>query len=378
MSKLIIVGAGLAGGLAALALARRRPDVEVTLFDQSDDVGGNHVWSFFDGDVAEADRWVLDNIEVTRWEDHDVRFPRRHRTIQLGYNSIRSEDFARSVRDVLGAERLKLGAKIQSIGPNSVVSDGGEQFHADAVIDARGQAPFSGLELGWQKFLGQRLRFSKPHKVPRPIIMDATVAQLDGYRFIYKLPFSERELLIEDTYYSSSPVLDGESLRSRLAEQSDPLGTAELVGEESGVLPVVLGGNVDCLWRGEPVPRIGVRGGFFHPTTSYSLPDAVANAALLAAQPDLTTEALHDLFRNRARRLWNERSFFRLLNRMLLGAAQPGQSYRVLEHFYRLPPHLIARFYAGKLGALDKLRILSGRPPVPLGPALKSLRARTA
>jgi lycopene beta-cyclase len=63
---------------------------------------------------------------------------------------------------------------------------------------------------------------------------------------------------------------------------------------------------------------------------------------------------------------------------MLFGAAEPHQEYRVLEHFYRLPAATIGRFYAGKLTAFDKLRILSGRPPVPLGRALRTLTGKAA
>jgi lycopene beta-cyclase len=59
---------------------------------------------------------------------------------------------------------------------------------------------------------------------------------------------------------------------------------------------------------------------------------------------------------------------------MLFRAAEPPERYRVLQHFYRLPEALIGRFYAGQLTALDKLRILSGRPPVPLRKALSVMR----
>ena len=58
---------------------------------------------------------------------------------------------------------------------------------------------------------------------------------------------------------------------------------------------------------------------------------------------------------------------------MLYRAAEPGQRYRVLEHFYRLPEELIGRFYAGWPTAWDKLRVLTGRPPVPVGRALSAL-----
>ncbi len=120
-----------------------------------------------------------------------------------------------------------------------------------------------------------------------------------------------------------------------------------------------------------------MQGGFFHPTTSYSLPDAVANAALLAQHKDFSTEGLARLTRARAEKLWRERAFYRLLNRMLFRAAEPDRSYKVLEHFYRLPDDVIARFYAARLTRFDKLRVLSGRPPVALGRALIAMK-RTA
>jgi lycopene beta-cyclase len=222
---------------------------------------------------------------------------------------------------------------------------------ASAVIDARGAAPPAGLDLAWQKFVGLTCRFAAGHGVERPVIMDARVAQDEGYRFVYSLPFSDTELMVEDTYYSTSPVLDVPMVRGRLGSHiaRRGFGLAEIVGEESGVLPVLLGGDLESLWRpaDPPVARLGLRGGFFHPTTGYSLPDAVRNAALLAEQPDLGGAALHSLFRRRASTLWDRRRFYQRLNRMLFRAAEPRLRYRVLEHFYRLPEAVIARFYAG-------------------------------
>lgn len=352
--------------------------MDVLLLEQGETFGGNHTWSFFDTDVAERDRWVLDGIPAAHWPDHEVRFPARRRIIPLGYNSIRSDELDASMRKALQPEQYRLACHIESVAPSSATLKSGETIVADAVIDARGPKAMPGLELGWQKFVGRLYRFSRPHGVTRPVIMDATVEQIDGYRFVYQLPISDRELLIEDTYYSTAPLLDEGLLQGRIDTIAEAIGQAEILAEESGVLPVVQDGEVDGLWRGEQVPRIGVRGGFFHPTTSYSLPDAVASAALLAEQQGFSAPALHALFKARAERLWQERSFFRLLNRMLFRAAAPDQSYRVLEHFYRLPPALIARFYSAQLTGLDKLRVLSGRPPVPIGRALSALRSRAA
>jgi lycopene beta-cyclase len=379
VSRIIIVGGGLSGCLAAMAIARRRSAVELLLLEQGETFGGNHTWSFFDPDVPAELRWVLDGIGSVRWPAHDVHFPRRSRTIPVGYNSIRSADLDRAVRAALRPDQYRLGANIQTLDPSSVLLEG-KAIRANAVIDARGPAAMPGLDLAWQRFVGRYYRFSKPHGLNRPVIMDATVEQLDGYRFVYKLPVSPTEMLIEDTYYSATPVLDREAILDRIEviAAKAGIGPREMVEEESGVLPIVLGGDIERLWEGERIPRLGLRGGFFHPTTSYSLPDAVANAALIAQQGELGSSSLHDLLHRRARRLWNDRSFFRLLNRMLFRAAEPDQAYRVLEHFYRLPPALIARFYAAHLSGFDKIRILSGKPPVPLGRALSTLLGTAA
>jgi lycopene beta-cyclase len=373
--QLVIVGGGLAGCLAALALARLRPEVPVLLVEQDNSFGGNHIWSFFDDDVAAADRWLVDPFVARRWDGYEVRFPARRRTLPTGYNSSRSELLDAHVRQSLQPDQYRLGAAVTQLRADHIVADGA-RIDALAVIDARGAGDFDGIELGWQKFVGREYRLAEPHLLDRPIVMDACVDQSDGYRFVYCLPFTETALLVEDTYYSTDPSLDRSMLAARIDRYVQGRGWQPVAveREEAGILPVAIRGSIENLWpANDRVPRLGLRGGFFHPTTGYSLPDAVRTARLVAEQRDFG--ALGARLRTEATRLWRERRFYRLLNRMLFRAAAPDQRYRVLEHFYRLDPDLIARFYAGRSSGWDKMRILSGRPPVPVGRALKALRA---
>jgi lycopene beta-cyclase len=137
---------------------------------------------------------------------------------------------------------------------------------------------------------------------------------------------------------------------------------------------VVLGGDFEALWpASDTVARAGARGGFFHPLTSYSLPDAVRFASWLAREAPLD-HRLGAATRARARRHWSKGGYYRLLSAMLYKAAEPTRRYKVLERFYRLRAPLIGRFYAGESTLSDKLRILSGKPPVPLGRAIKVLK----
>ncbi len=59
---------------------------------------------------------------------------------------------------------------------------------------------------------------------------------------------------------------------------------------------------------------------------------------------------------------------------MLFRAAEPGERWKVLRRFYGLREPLVRRFYSGASTALDKVRILAGKPPVPVGRAMKQLR----
>jgi lycopene beta-cyclase len=138
------------------------------------------------------------------------------------------------------------------------------------------------------------------------------------------------------------------------------------------VLPIVLDGDAERFWSeaGTSVARAGMRAMLFHHTTGYSLPDAVRLADLVASMRDLATVTVATTIRDLALRRWREQSFFRLLNRLMFRAAAPAERYRTLEHFYRLPEELIGRFYAGHPRRRDALRVLSGRPPVPLMRAL--------
>jgi lycopene beta-cyclase len=147
-------------------------------------------------------------------------------------------------------------------------------------------------------------------------------------------------------------------------------------GSEAGVLPVITGGDFNAFQaeqRIEGVACAGVRGGFVHPLTSYTLPQAVETALAVAEHADLPGTELAALLESRARHHWRATRFYRLLGQMLFGAAEPEQRWRVFQRFYALPQELIERFYAARSTRFDQARILIGKPPVPIGRAISAL-----
>ena len=375
-ADVVLVGGGLANGLIAWRLRQLRPGVRVLVLEAGATLGGNHTWSFHAGDLTPAQQAWLAPVVGHRWSSHSVRFPGGTRRLAGGYATIPSQRFHDVLASALGPTvRLNTAAAI--VEAQRVLLRDGTELRAPAVIDGRGRAPAEHIRLGWQKFIGREFRLVAPHGLSGPVLMDATVPQHDGFRFVYTLPLDARRVLVEDTYYADGPRLEPDQIRARIDTYVRAQGweAQEMLREEHGVLPIVLDGDPQALWGGD-VPRSGLGAALFHPTTGYSLPDAVRLADLVASLPDLSAAAVHAAIRAHALAQWRGQAFFRVLNRMLFQAAAPQQRWRVMQRFYGLPEPLVARFYAGRPTWADKLRIVSGRPPVPLAAALQAALGR--
>jgi lycopene beta-cyclase len=368
----LVVGGGLAGSLACWRLAQLRPELQIQLLEGGPRLGGNHTWSFHDTDLPPAARAWTDPLVVARWPRHEVRFPNGRRVLSGAYGSITSDRLHHVVTPVLGP-RLRLGARAARVDVSSVTLESGEEIPARLVLDARGDTS-APVAAGWQTFLGQELEFEQDHGLQWPLLMDATVPQRGGFRFIYILPWGPRSALVEDTSYADRPTIDRPACRQAITDYVARQGwRVRTTGrEEIGALPIPLGGRAEDVWPdGDGVTRIGVRAGLFHPTTGYSFPDAVAMADTLAALDLRDAPGVYQKVRQMALDTWRSRGFFRLLNRLLFrAAAAPEQRYIVLEQFYQRPEDLIGRFYAARMTPMDRVRVLAGRPPVPLARAM--------
>jgi lycopene beta-cyclase len=361
----VVLGGGLAGGLTALALCQAGHGSRVLLVERDARLGGNHTWSFHDTDLSDEQRRLVSPLVSHRWPRHEVRFPERVRTINAGYATFTGEDLARVVTDRLRAAggRVLLDAPVTMHAGALRFADG-RALEGRVVLDARGPAPDeqSG-SVAYQKFVGLEVELDADGPWTVPVVMDATVPQVGGYRFIYVLPFTRRRVLIEDTVYSDDARLDIADFEGRVwTYVRDHGATIErVVRREIGVLPLPLSLSSLPTVEATGVVPIGYRGGFFHPVTGYSLPLAarVATAVAAATAPAVVPQAVAAI----ARDLRGQRRFHRLLNRLLFQAMPPAARWHALDRFYRLPDATIARFYASRNTLWDRLRVLAGRPP---------------
>ncbi|MEM8919178.1 MAG: lycopene beta-cyclase CrtY [Pseudomonadota bacterium] len=372
-----IAGGGLAGGLIALALQDLRPELDIALIEAEDHFGGNHIWSFFDSDIDPDNRWLVDPLISCHWDSYDVHFPEYSRSIANGYNSIKSSSLDRLLREKLPKTSLVTGNKIRKISNGLVKIRDGEDIAANAVIDVRGGGNIDALEFGWQKFFGQMLKLREPHGLDRPVIMDAMVDQLDGYRFLYCLPFGKKQIFVEDTYYADTKKINRKALRNTIAEYAADQGwdIEEVLSEEQGQLPVIYGGDFEAFWNDNDGPdaRAGTRAALVQPITGYSLPLAVQSAIKIASMPEITQEKLDESLKDMAINNWNIGKFYRLLCAFMFKGADPEKRYLTLQHTYKRDEDLLARFYAGKTTKRDQAALLSGKPPIPIRRAIPLL-----
>jgi lycopene beta-cyclase len=361
----ILVGGGLQNGLIALALRAHQPGARIALIERDGALGGNHTWCFHGSHVDIGARSWLEPLVVHRWPGYRILFPEAEHRLEESYSCISSKRFHEVVSEAIeahGDSTLLLDTDVAGVEAGCVRLASGGTVRAMAVIDGRGAVPLQpDAPFGYQKFLGLEVELEAPHGLDVPIIMDATVEQVDGYRFIYVLPLDDLTVLIEETYFHDSPELPAKDARQRIHAYAATHGwsISTMRREEHGVLPMP--------WAETPRPDpsgalvAGYRGGWFHPGTGYSLPVAARLATFVAKRP---ADALFgpdlDAFEREHRA---QARFARFLNRLMFRWYPPGARRAIFERFYRLPQDTIERFYALRLRPIDRLRLLVGRPP---------------
>lgn len=385
----VLVGGGLASGLVALALATQRPDWRVAVVDRRARGASpvvSHTWSFHDADVPDAAvwSWLRPTVEAS-WPGYDVWFPEGSPTEGGGgaYHTITQARFDAAVDGALAAQSgTWIRGEATALTTRRASLSDGRVLEARLVLDARGPqqlAPWP-AQSGYQKFVGVEVELAAPCGLQRPLLMDATVPQLDGYRFVYTLPLSPTRVLIEDTMYADGPALDVDYVAERAHAYARGRGWRVLreLRREVGVLPLPWGpATADDSDRA--APRIGYAGNWFHATTGYSLPVGLRIAALVAgaSRATLADDVRTGLATLRAV-LAPQQRFFRLLNRLLFTAVAPEERWRIFARFYGLPAATVARFYALRTTRADRLRVLCGRIPRGLSVTSALFREATA
>ena len=354
----LIAGGGVAGCLAALAMARLRPEVPLLIVEEQDRFGGERARVLFDAEFEPAEIDLISPVAAHLWPGFYVAFPGFSRKLKADLRAFGPDALHDAMIAALRPEQYRLGTKVVAVREDALVLDGGETIKADGAIDARGAANLSMLDLLYETRLERDYRMDGPHKVDRPVLVDATGEATDGLGFVQCLPLTADRMTVADVSIGEHGQPDaqaGERIARYLALRGWTEATAET--ERVTARPLPISGDFAAFWRigGARVAKLGLRGGFLHPATGRTVADAARCALLLTQQAEFSGPALHDLFEAQAKALWKRREPLRAVNAAIAGTP-PGARGALLERLLALDPGLIARFQADRLGLLERRR----------------------
>lgn len=284
---LLILGGGCAGLSLArqlAALGERCPRVE--LIEQRSEYCNDRSWCFWAASDGRASR---------EWSRIRLRWGTQSLVCDCGatpYQLVRADHFAADALAEIGrnsALTVTLGATVlasaQREGIHYRVETSVGTRRSRWVIDTRpGAAPVEGGALLWQSFLGWELATELPLFDPGVVeLMDFNLPAADdpdAVRFLYVLPLSATQALIEPTVFSRAPQT-AEQLEALLrAVLHDRFAGAgyRLLRRESGVLPMGLqhgasepGGEVlASSFAGSGLMRAGLAAGAARSSTGYA------------------------------------------------------------------------------------------------------------
>src|SRR6185295_13096718 len=247
---ILIAGGGLAGSLAALAMARYRPDVPLLIVEERDTFGGEGFRTFSEAEFGQDGAELVGPLAIDRWPGFYVAFPGFSRRLKADLAGIGPDDIHRAVTQALKPKSYRLGTKVVAVREDALVLDGGETIKAEGAIDARGATSMSTLELLYEARLERDYRFGAPHRVDRPVLVDATVDQGGGLRFFECVPLSEERLLVADVCVSERALPD-EQAGSRIHAYVKARGWARPKAGpgRAGARPLPTGGDFAAFWR---------------------------------------------------------------------------------------------------------------------------------
>jgi lycopene beta-cyclase len=365
-ADVVIAGAGAAGLSLAVQLAARAPHLRVEVLEPRAAITNDRTFCFFRGPPHPFEAAI-----ARRWDEVEVR---------AGARVVRRKLRGKPYEELPGGAFHELAERLLSRAPRVRVTRGVRVTsfteHAGGVdvlttsgalcgklfVDARGgrarghARPQPG-EVRWaQHFLGHVVRTERPVFEPsRATLMDFDVAQDDGPHFVYVLPTSPHEALVEDTYFSPTPFESAryeQNLAGWLARRG--AGSFEIVRSESGVIPMTTAPQLRS--ARSRVAVIGQRGGAAKPSTGYAFQFIQRQAEALAALVTAAgVEAPIPWVPPRSRvATFYDRVFLSYLH---ANATRAPDLFVGL--FERVPPEALARFLSEEGGVLDHVLVMN-------------------
>ena len=360
----IIIGGGASGLLLADALGSDpyfRSD-RIALIEREQAKGNDRTWCFW-----EAGEGRFDSILTMAWDHvwfHGPDFKRKLSLHPYRYKMLRGTDFYREYY-----ERIRRNSNLTLIFEDALRIEEGDS-HATVHTDAgtyRSPRVFSSVSFHprgslmqpypvlQQHFIGWFIRSENPVFDPEaPTFMDFSIPQLGNTRFMYILPLSATEALVEYTLFSETllEAREYETAMETYIEKTLGSTSYEILETEKGSIPMTV--NDFAAADSSHVTHIGIAGGWAKPSTGYTFWNSTRYAPELIG----ALKNGNPLKMAKKDRFWFYDRIF--LNVLALENARGSQIFSMM--FRHLSPQVIFRFLQEKTSVAEDLRIIGSCP----------------
>lgn len=253
-------------------------DKRIALFERQAQKSNDRTWCFW-----EAGAGKFDALLTKSWDHLHFRGPEFESTTPLHpyrYKMLRGQDFYREYHKRIAQYpnievRFEEVQSIETGDPRSVVKTVSGEYRAGIVFSSVSFEPIEKLMKPFpvlqQHFVGWFVRCKEPVFDPEaPTFMDFSIPQKGNTRFMYVLPQSPTEALVEYTLFSESLLETGEYEAALKTYLKEDLGNPsyEIVETERGSIPMTAN---DFTVADRPnLVHIGIAGGWAKASTGYT------------------------------------------------------------------------------------------------------------
>lgn len=348
---ILILGGGASGRWLYHFLGKTflNGEKKIGLIEQDSKKENDRTWCFWQKEPLDE---CLAKITKHKW-DFNLHQGKAFDLYPYSYYHLPSAQFYQNIPENVASLHEEVIEVIQMDGHVEVITNI-NRYAADYVftsLPAKNQKRVFN-----QSFCGWVLKSEEPKFNPKAIhMMDFSIEQENHTQFIYILPFSETEALVEVTRFSDSVITKEEALKIR----NTYLGKDKFMemSFESGAIPMTPAFDTKKKYfnKNQRIIPIGTSGGATKPSTGYTFLRVKQHAERIA-QALKNNQALPTSYR---------KTRFRLYDRLLLDILQrhPNRGKEIFSCLFNKTPFpLVLKFLDEKTTIWEEIRIFTSLP----------------
>lgn len=356
----IFTGAGLSAlmTVAKMVQSGKFSDKSILLLDEDSKKSNDRTWCFWNKEHSNWESSISKKWEKALFANQD--FKRQFNLKPYTYNMIRGVNFYHEVLSLLSQQQnvTFLNQKVLDIEESEtiiLIQTDSESFSCSKLFNSiynkqktESQTDYPVLQ---QHFIGWFIKSEQAvFNTEQATFMDFSVEQKGNTRFMYVLPKSKNEALLEYTLFSHSH-LKKEEYESEIIKYIDKLGITsyEIIDKEQGSIPMT------CypFWKANTknVINIGTAGGWTKASTGYTFKNSDKKStelvSFLQKQSDFTRF-------HRTTKFW----YYDLLLLDILDRKNELGSLIFSAMFQKGNPALIFKFLDEETSFIEDIRVI--------------------